>query len=50
MENKPCTKFYGVLISSHEVIKLQIFDSGINDVILANVQNISSLVFFAYFC
>ena len=49
MEKEPCTKFCGVLISSHEVLKLQNFESGGIDVIPANIQNISSLVFFAYF-
>ena len=44
-----CTKFCGVLISSQKVIKLRIFESGVSDVIPTNVQNISSLVFFAYF-
>ena len=47
MENKPCTKFCGVLISSHEVMKLQSSESGTSDVIPANVQH---LVFLAYFC
>ena len=41
MEKEPCTKFCGVLIhSSHEVMKLQSFESGMIDVIPANVQNI----------
>ena len=41
MEKEPCTKFCGVLIrSSHEVMKLQSFESGVIDVIPANVQNI----------
>ena len=30
--------------------KLQSFEFGVSDVILANVQNILSLVFFVYFC
>ena len=34
---------------SHEIMKLQSFESGVSDVILTNAQNISSLVFFAYF-
>ena len=37
MEKGPCTKFYGVLISSHEVMKLKSFESGVSDVIPANV-------------
>ena len=43
MEKEPCTKFCGVLISSREVMKLQSFESGVSDVITANVQNISPL-------
>ena len=39
MEKGLFTKFCGVFISSHEVIKLQIFESGVGDVILANIQN-----------
>ena len=31
MEKEPCTKFCGVLISSHKVMKLQSFKSGVND-------------------
>ena len=51
MEYKgPCTKFCGILISSHEVVKLQSFESGVSDVIPANVQNISALFFLAHFC
>ena len=34
---------------SHEIMKLQSFESSVSDVILTNAQNISSLVFFAYF-
>ena len=33
MEKDPCKKFCGVLISSHKVMKLQSFESGLNDVI-----------------
>ena len=40
MEKEPCTKFCGILISSHKVMKLQSFESGVSDVTLANVQNI----------
>ena len=47
MEKEPCTKFCGVLISSHEVMKLQSFEFGASDVITVNLQNISALVFFA---
>ena len=39
MEKGLFKKFCGVFISSHEVIKLQIFESGVGDVILANIQN-----------
>ena len=41
MEKEPCTKFCGVLTSSHEVMKLQSFESSMSDIILANVQHIS---------
>ena len=41
MEKEPCTKFGGVLTSSHEVMKLQSFESSMSDIILANVQHIS---------
>ena len=47
---KPCATFCGVLISSHEVTKLQNFESSVSDVIPANVKNIPSLVFWAYYC
>ena len=40
MKKEPCTNFCGVLISSHEAIKLNIFGSGVNDFIAANIQNI----------
>ena len=46
MEEKTCAKFGGVLITFHEVVKLQGFEFGVSDVILANVQNISPLVVF----
>ena len=49
MKKEPCTKFCGALISSHEIIKLQSFESGVSDVIPTNMQNISSMVFFAFF-
>ena len=47
MDTEPVTKFCGVLIRFREVIKLQSFE--LSDVIPANVQNISVLVFFAFF-
>ena len=46
MEKKAFTKFRGVVISSHEVMKSKSFESGVSDVITANAQNISPLVFF----
>ena len=46
MEEKTCAKFGGVLITFHEVVKLQSFEFGVSDVIPANVQNISPLVVF----
>ena len=49
MEKDLCTKFCGVLISSHKVINLQSSESVVRDFINVNVQNISLLVFFAYF-
>ena len=49
MEEEPCTKFCGVVVKFHEVIKLQGFKLSESDVISANVQNISPLVFFAVF-
>ena len=50
MEKESCTKFCGALISSREVMKLQSFESVVSGVIPANIENISSLAFFAYFC
>ena len=50
MEKKSCTKFCGVLVRFHEIIELQSFEFSVSDVISTNVQNISSLVFFAFFC
>ena len=50
VEKQPCTKFFRVSISSHKVLKLQSFETGVSDVILVNVQNISALAFFAHFC
>ena len=49
MENKLCTKSYGVLIGIHEVMKLQNFEFGVNDVIHANEKNIPLLFFFFFF-
>ena len=46
MEKARCTKYCDVLISFQEVVNLQSFQSGVSDVKLANVQNISSLVIF----
>ena len=45
MENKPCTKFCGVLINIHEVMELQNFEFDVNDVIHANERNIPLLLF-----
>ena len=42
--------FFDVSISSHEGLKLQSFESSVGDVIPANIQNISLLVSYAYFC
>ena len=49
MRKDPCTKFCGVLIRFHKVVKLQSFEFSVSDVIPENVQNISPLVFFAFF-
>ena len=49
MEEEPCTKFFGVVVKFHEVIKLQGFKLSESDAISAIVQNISPLVFFAVF-
>ena len=43
-------KVCSVLVRFNEVIKLQSFEFSVSDVIPANVQNISPLVFFAFFC
>lgn len=50
IEKEYCTKFCGVLIGFHEVIKLESFEFGVSVAIPANVQNISALIFFAYLC
>lgn len=50
IEKESCTKFGGVLIGFHEIMKLDSFEFGVSVVIPANVQNISALIFFAYFC
>ena len=49
MEKEPCTKFCDVLIRFQEVIKLEGFKFSVSDVITANGQNFSPLVFFAFF-
>ena len=49
MEKEPRTNICGVFVSFHEVMKLQSFEFGMSDVIAANTQNISPLVFLAYF-
>ena len=49
IEKEIGTEFRDVLISSHEVMKLQNFESDVSDVIIANVQNNGALVFFACF-
>ena len=49
MEKEPCTKFCGVLISFHKVMKLRRFEFDVNDIIPVDVQNIPLLVFFAHF-
>ena len=38
MEKESCTKFCGVLLSSHEVMKFRKFESGVSVVIPVNVQ------------
>ena len=48
MEKEYRTKFCDVLVSSHKMMRLQSFESGVGDVIRRNVQNISFLVCFAY--
>ena len=60
MEKESRTKFFYVLISFHKVVKLQIFESDVSDVIPANEQIISTpwlslhtfvnFVFITYFC
>ena len=40
MKKEHCTKFCGVFINSHEVMKLQSSELGVSDIILANVLNI----------
>ena len=50
MEKKPFKNVCEVLVSFHEVMKLQSFEFSVNDVIPANTQNILPLVFFAYLC
>ena len=49
MEEEFCTKFYGVLISFHEVIKLQSFEFGVTDAIPANVKKMFTPGFLCIF-
>ena len=49
-EKEPCTKFHGVFVRFDEVIKLQAAEFSESDIITADVQNISSLIFFSFFC
>ena len=49
MEKEPVTKFFSVLVRFHVVIKLQSSEFSVSDVIHGNVQNISVLIFFAFF-
>ena len=49
MEKELCAKFCGASISSYEVVKLQSFESGVSEVITANVKNISPLLFLHVF-
>ena len=42
-------RFCGVLISFHEVMKLQNFEFDVRDAIPSDAQNIPALVFFACF-
>ena len=48
-EREPCAKFWSLLISSHEIMKLQKFEYWVSNVRPANVQNISLLVSFHSF-
>ena len=48
-KEESCTKFCAILVGFHEAIKLQSFEFSESDVIPVNVQNISPLVFFAFF-
>ena len=49
MEKEPCTKFCGFFNRFHEVKTIQSFKFSVTDVAAANVQNMSPLVFFAFF-
>ena len=49
MKKEPCANFRGVLMRFHEVIKLQSLEFDVSDVIPMNSQNLSPLVFFAFF-
>ena len=48
-EKESCAKFWSLLISSHEIMKLQKFEYWVSNVRPANVQNISLLVSFHSF-
>ena len=53
MEKEPYTKFCGVLISSHEVIKSESFESGVTDVPTNTHECTEYLIpgfLFPYFC
>ena len=45
MEKEPCTNLCGILISSHEVMKLDTFEIDESDGLPAKVHNISPLIF-----
>ena len=49
LELEPCRKFLNVLISFHEVIKLQSFQFDLKDAISANVEKNSRVLFFKFF-
>ena len=51
IQKEPCTKFYGAFFARFdEVIKLQTAEFSVSDIILTDLQNISNLIFFAFFC
>ena len=49
MEKEPCTKFCSVLISSHEVMKLESFESDMSGIIHTNIQKNFILGFLCIF-